>query len=62
MRLKRVDVDILGALPMRTVRTDRGTRGVFYRIEAGPIADAAAADHACAALKERKVGCILVRP
>jgi hypothetical protein len=61
-RLKRSQPDILGALDVRTVRADLGERGVFYRVEAGPIADAAAAQHACDTLKQRKVGCILVRP
>jgi cell division septation protein DedD len=61
-RLKRVQADILGKLDMRVTRTDLGARGVFYRIEAGPIADGAAAQRACEALKQRKVGCILVRP
>jgi cell division septation protein DedD len=61
-RLRRAQADILGKLEMRVTRTDLGGRGVFYRIEAGPIADAAAAQRACDALKQRKVGCILVRP
>jgi hypothetical protein len=61
-RLKRTQADILGALGMRSVRTDLGAKGIYYRIEAGPIADAATAERLCGALKERKVGCILVRP
>jgi hypothetical protein len=61
-RLKRSQADILGPLDVRTVRIDLGGRGVFYRIEAGPIADAAAAQRDCETLRQRKVGCILVRP
>ena len=61
-RLKRAQADLLGQLGMQSVRADLGERGVFYRIEAGPIADQAAAAHICTELKERKVGCILVRP
>ncbi len=61
-RLKRAQADLLGPLGMQSVRADLGERGVFYRIEAGPIADQAAAAHICTELKERKVGCILVRP
>ncbi len=61
-RLKRVNADVLGKLDMRTARADLGERGTYYRIEAGPIADAAAAQRACDALKQRKVGCILVKP
>jgi hypothetical protein len=61
-RLKRAQADILGKLDMRVARTDLGARGVFYRIEAGPIGDGAAAQRSCNALKQRKVGCVLVRP
>lgn len=61
-RLKHAHADILGKLDMRATRTDLGARGVFYRIEAGPIGDGAAAQRACDALKQQKVGCILVRP
>jgi cell division septation protein DedD len=60
-RLKRAQGDVLGALDFRTVKAELGARGVFYRIEAGPLADKAART-ACDTLKERKVGCILVRP
>jgi len=61
-RLKRVQADLLGALDMRSVRADLGARGVFYRIEAGPIASEEVAARLCTELKARKVGCILVRP
>jgi hypothetical protein len=61
-RLKRAQADLLGSLDVRTVRVDLAGRGVFYRIEAGPIADGVAAQRACDTLKQRKVGCILVRP
>ena len=61
-RLKRAHADILGRLDVRTVRVDLGSRGVFYRIEAGPIGDADAARRDCDMLKQRKVGCILVKP
>jgi SPOR domain len=61
-RLKRAQPDLLGKLAMTSVRTDLGGRGVFYRIEAGPLADEAAAQRICTELKARKVGCILVRP
>jgi hypothetical protein len=61
-RLKHAQADVLGALDVRTVRVDLGERGIFYRVEAGPIADAAAAQRACDTLKQRKVGCLLVKP
>jgi cell division septation protein DedD len=61
-RLKRAQPDILGTLAQRTVRADVGDRGIYYRVEAGPLADGAAAERACGDLRQRKVGCILVRP
>jgi len=61
-RLKRAQADLLGGLSAEAHRIDLGERGVFYRIVAGPIADAAAAAHACDELKRRKVGCLLVKP
>lgn len=61
-KLKRSQADLLGALGMDPQRIDRGASGVFYRIIAGPIADAAMAERACDELKRRKVGCILVKP
>lgn len=61
-RLKRMQGDLLGGLSAEAHRIDLGQRGVFYRIVAGPIGDAAAAAHACDELKRRKVGCLLVKP
>jgi hypothetical protein len=43
-------------------RADLGARGIYYRIQVGPIADAAAAEHDCAELKRRGEGCIVVKP
>jgi len=61
-RLKRANGDVLGKLGFSTARVDLGERGVFYRIQAGPVADAALAERHCAELKRRGVGCILVKP
>lgn len=61
-RLKRLHGDVLGALGYAAERVDLGERGIFYRIQAGPIADAAKAKRECGELKRRGVGCILVRP
>ena len=59
-RLKTAQADLLGALPADMVRVDLGDRGIYYRIQAGPLADAAA-QSACAELKRRKVACLLVK-
>jgi cell division septation protein DedD len=52
----------LAQLTMMPTRVDLGDKGIFYRIQAGPLADAAAADHLCAQLKQRNQGCIIVKP
>jgi cell division septation protein DedD len=61
-RLKRAHSEVLGGLTFSTQRVDLGARGIFYRIEAGPIADAAKAERDCSELKRHGVGCILVKP
>jgi hypothetical protein len=61
-RLKREQPELLGSLSAEARRVDLRERGVYYRIVAGPIGDAAAAEHACDELKRHKVGCLLVKP
>jgi len=61
-RLQRQNNDLLGGLAYAAERADLGDRGVFYRIQAGPIADGASAEQICAALRQRNVGCMLVKP
>jgi hypothetical protein len=61
-KLKRAQPDLLGKLTFSTGRVDLGDRGIYYRIQAGPIADANEATQSCATLKSRNVGCILVKP
>jgi hypothetical protein len=59
-RIRQRNSDLLGALSASPVRADLGDKGVYYRIETGPIGFAAA-DRLCGALKARKVGCVIVR-
>jgi cell division septation protein DedD len=61
-RLQRAQPDLLGKLTLTTARVDLGDKGIFYRIQAGPIADPVEAAQSCTALKSRNVGCILVKP
>ena len=49
-------------LPLLMKRADLGDKGVFYRLQAGPLSDAAAAETLCGKLKQRNVGCLIVRP
>ena len=60
-RIKRKNSDLLGSLSATPVRADLGDKGIYYRIQAGPIADPAAAERICGELKLRSIGCILAR-
>jgi cell division septation protein DedD len=59
-RLQRQHRDVLGSLTLNVSRIDQGDRGTFYRIQAGPL-DEAKARQSCDTLKQRNLGCILVR-
>ncbi|HEY1298938.1 MAG TPA: SPOR domain-containing protein [Stellaceae bacterium] len=60
-RIKRKNHDLLGNLTASAIRADLGDKGVYYRIRTAPVGDFAAADRICGALKERNVGCIVIR-
>jgi hypothetical protein len=59
-RLQKAHADLLGNLSATVVKADLGDKGVFYRIQAGPIADKAQADKLCSQLKPLGIGCIVV--
>jgi len=61
-RIRTANADLLGALGVALPRADLGAKGIFYRVQAGPIAEAGEAQRICNALKQRNVGCILVKP
>ncbi len=50
----------LGALSMRTQKADLGEKGIFYRIQAGPLSPANATK-TCAAIKGRGGSCIIAK-
>ncbi|HEX3860681.1 MAG TPA: SPOR domain-containing protein [Stellaceae bacterium] len=60
-KLKRNNSDLLGKMTANAVRVDLGDKGIYYRIEAGPFHDKAAAERLCSDMKARKLGCILAR-
>jgi hypothetical protein len=60
-RLKRDNADLLGKFTAVAVKADLGERGIWYRVEAGPVGDRTAAIKLCKALKERDLGCQLVQ-
>ncbi len=57
-RIKRTNSDLLGSLSATPMRADLGDKGVFYRIQTGPVTDA---DRICGELKRRNIGCIIAR-
>ncbi len=62
-RLQAQHKDLLGKLKLTVQRVDLGPeKGVFYRVQAGPLADRAAARDLCTKLSLRRVGCLIVRP
>jgi cell division septation protein DedD len=60
-RIKRKNADLLGTLSATPIRTDLGDKGIYYRIQTGPVADQAAAERICSELKQRSVGCLIAR-
>jgi cell division protein FtsN len=59
--VKRANADLLGKFTAVAVRNDLGDRGIWYRVEVGPVGDRAAALRLCKALKDRDLGCQLVQ-
>jgi hypothetical protein len=57
-RIRRANPDLLGSVSATPVRADLGDKGVFYRLQTAPIADA---DRICGELKRRNVGCVIAR-
>ncbi len=53
--------DLLGHLTAVAVRADLGDKGVYYRIQAGPVGDPATAERLCGELRQRHLACIIVR-
>jgi hypothetical protein len=60
-RIKRSNPDLLGHLTAVAVRADLGDKGVYYRIQAGPVGDPATAAQLCGELRQRHLACIIVR-
>lgn len=62
-RLQKAHPAQLGKLSLHIQKvTLKNKKGTYYRVQAGPLADAAAAGKLCATLKARKQGCLVVRP
>ncbi len=55
--LREAHKDLLGDLSLEVSRISLGTKGVFYRLKAGPLTDKAAARNLCRELKKRRQYC-----
>ena len=60
-RIKHKNADLLGSLSASPIRADLGDRGIYYRVQTGPVADPASAERICSELKQRKIECIIAR-
>lgn len=62
-KLSRANTSLLRGLKPSVIRVDLGAdKGIFYRLQAGPIPDRETADTLCVELKRQKVGCLVVEP
>ncbi|WP_395713103.1 SPOR domain-containing protein [Reyranella sp.] len=60
-RLQSAHGDVMANLKMQAVRVDLGEKGVWYRVQAGPL-DEKQAQSVCSTLKSRKADCVPVPP
>ena len=60
-RLQSAHGDVMANLRMQAVRVDLGDKGVWYRVQAGPL-DEKQAQSVCGTLKSRKTDCVVVPP
>lgn len=60
-KLQKAFPDLLGNLKLTIQKVDKGSSGVFYRIQAGPLADKAAAKELCGSLKQRGQDCLVAK-
>jgi hypothetical protein len=60
-RLQSAHGDVMASLRMQAVRVDLGDKGVWYRVQAGPL-DEKQAQSVCSTLKTRKADCVTVPP
>ncbi len=61
-KMRKTYASVLGRLALNIERADLGTKGVYFRIQAGPFNDRAAADAACQEMARQKIPCLPIRP
>jgi cell division septation protein DedD len=62
VKLSKRHFEQLSGMSLRVEKVDRGADGVLYRVQAGPVADRAAAQDLCAQLKSKDQPCLVVAP
>ncbi|TMJ27258.1 MAG: hypothetical protein E6G95_11585 [Alphaproteobacteria bacterium] len=60
-KLQAAHGDLLANLRMQPTKVDLGDKGVWYRVQAGPL-DEKQAQTVCGTLKSRKADCVVVAP
>ena len=58
-KLQKAHPSQLGNLSLIIEKVDKGTEGIFYRVQAGPLADKAAAKSICSALAQQNQACLV---
>lgn len=61
-RMQKAHSDLLGDMRLTVQRADLGDKGIFFRIQAGPLPDRTTAEDVCAELKAAKQACLVVKP
>ncbi len=61
-RVQQANKDLLGGLKLDIQRVDLQDKGIFYRIQGGPLPSRETASDICAQLKGRGQPCIVVAP
>jgi SPOR domain len=61
-KLQKAHPDLLGQLTPIVVKADLGDKGIYYRVQAGPVADHDKAEKLCQALKQFAIACLIVKP
>jgi cell division septation protein DedD len=58
-RIQKAHPDLLGGLSLHVQRFEKSAGEVYFRIQAGPVADKAAAKQLCSKLKQQNQACIV---
>ena len=60
--MQKTHPDMLGDMKLTVQRADLKDKGVYFRIQAGPLPDRTTAEDVCSELKVAKQPCLVVKP